>query len=378
MTIIPFPDQKGCGCNGPTWLTLPVAPQAVARLIFAGEDKLPAAVPLYGALNWLADLLEQDQAIAGLNLDGPGDPLASLALTLEILSQLQERYPQFPLALTTLGLGLADQVEELARHGAGRITLLVDAVEAETVKKLYRWIRPAKRNMPLARAAEILLREQTAALAACQKAGVPVTVLTAVYPGCNDHEIGAIAKHCADLGAEAMALLPGKGLDASGEKLPLPTAASMAVLAGQVAEHLELVEAHQAAERCQSAAQTAATLPKPSADRANVAVLSANGMDIDLHLGQAIKALIYGPREDGLACLLEARDLPEPGGGDSRWHQLAALLDDCFVLLATSAGQRPRHILSEHGLPLLLSEDNVEGSVDVLFGGGKKGKKGRK
>lgn len=123
-------------------------PQAVARLIFAGEDKLPAAVPLYGALNWLADHLEQDQAIAGLNLDGPGDPLASLALTLEILSQLQERYPQFPLALTTLGLGLADQVEELARHGAGRITLLVDAVEAETVKKLYRWIRPAKRNMP--------------------------------------------------------------------------------------------------------------------------------------------------------------------------------------------------------------------------------------
>jgi nitrogen fixation protein NifB len=96
-------------------------------------------------------------------------------------------------------------------------------------------------------------------------------------------------------------------------------------------------------------------------------------MDIDLHLGQAIKALIYGPREDGLACLLEARDLPEPGNGDNRWLQVAEILEDCFVLLATSAGQRPREILSSHGLAVLLLEDNVEGAVDVLYGGGKKG-----
>ncbi|OGR05024.1 MAG: hypothetical protein A2520_11115 [Deltaproteobacteria bacterium RIFOXYD12_FULL_53_23] len=97
-------------------------------------------------------------------------------------------------------------------------------------------------------------------------------------------------------------------------------------------------------------------------------------MDIDLHLGQAIKGLIYGPREDGLACLLEARDLPEPGNGDNRWLELSEILKDCFALLATSAGQRPREILSSYGLTVLLLEDNVEGAVDVLYGGGKKGK----
>ena len=116
-------------------------------------------------------------------------------------------------------------------------------------------------------------------------------------------------------------------------------------------------------------------MPKPTKKRPNAAVLSSNGMDIDLHLGQAIKALIYGPRGDGLACLLEARDLPEPGGGDNRWLQVGEVLSDCFVLLATSAGAKPREILGRQGLDLLLIEDNVEGTVDVLFGGGKKGKR---
>jgi nitrogen fixation protein NifB len=97
-------------------------------------------------------------------------------------------------------------------------------------------------------------------------------------------------------------------------------------------------------------------------------------MDIDLHLGQAIKALIYGPREDGLPCLLEVRDLPEPGGGEGRWQKVSEILDDCFVLLAESAGQKPREILGTSGLPIVLIDDNVEGTVDVLYGGGKKGK----
>ncbi|MEN8141632.1 MAG: NifB/NifX family molybdenum-iron cluster-binding protein [Thermodesulfobacteriota bacterium] len=97
-------------------------------------------------------------------------------------------------------------------------------------------------------------------------------------------------------------------------------------------------------------------------------------MDIDLHLGQAIKALIYGPREDGLPCLLESRDLPEPGHGGKRWLELAEILADCCCLLAEAAGQTPKETLSKQGLPVILINDNVEGTVDALYGGGKKGK----
>ena len=123
---------------------------------------------------------------------------------------------------------------------------------------------------------------------------------------------------------------------------------------------------------CSAAPSVLTGLPKPSAERPRVAVVSATGMDVDLHLGQAKTILIYGPREDGLACLLETRQAPEAGSGESRWEQLADTLHDCFALLAASAGQKPREVLGSRGIRVLLTEDTIEGTVDVLYGGGKK------
>lgn len=118
--------------------------------------------------------------------------------------------------------------------------------------------------------------------------------------------------------------------------------------------------------------------PKPTRERPNVAVVSAGGMDVDLHLGQAYQAMVYGPREDGLTCLLGTRPVPEPGGGNSRWEKLSESLHDCFALLTTSAGENPRRILASHGITVLITENEIEGTVDVLYGGGKKGKKCRR
>jgi nitrogen fixation protein NifB len=118
--------------------------------------------------------------------------------------------------------------------------------------------------------------------------------------------------------------------------------------------------------------QGSEALPKPIPVRPNVAVVSSNGMDIDLHLGQAVKVLIYGPREDGLTCLLGTRPAPEPGGGGERWRRLAEVLPDCFALLAASAGANPREILGQNGIPVVACEEEIEGAVDLLYGGGKK------
>ncbi len=379
MTIIPLANKRtGCGCGKtPEWITLPVAPNAAARSRFSGEEKLPQAVPLYGALTWVADLQAQGTAIAGMDIYGPGDPLASLTMTLEILDLLRQQHPKFSFGITTLGLGLADNAELLTAHGISKITLLMDAVNPEVVEKLYTWIRPGKRNMPLAKAAETLIAEQSKGLAACRAAGITVAVQTTVYHNVNEGEVEKIARLAADLGAVSMTLLPGKGWLAEEEKLPRPAPQLMADLSASAAQHITIIEPLAEEGRAEISNEECCkslALPKATVSRPNVAVLSSNGMDIDLHLGQAIKALIYGPREDGLACLLEARDLPEPGGGDSRWQQVAEILDDCFVLLAESAGQKPRDILGRHGLPIILIDDNVEGTVDVLYGGGKKGK----
>lgn len=378
MTITPLPStQTGCGSKAASWLTLPVAPNAAARSRFCGKEKLPQAIPLHGALTWLDDLKEREICIAGLDLDGPGDPLASLPMTLEIVNLLREKHSELALGITTLGLGLAEHAHQLAQHGVSRVTLLVDAVNPETVQNLYTWIRPGKRNIPLAKAAAILVEEQAKGITACRNAGLTVVVKTTVYDQKNKEEVAKIAYLAADLGAESMTLLPGKGWLGDEDKLPQPTFETMQHLSQKAADHIMVVELAAETNVCNTpplSATASLALPKPTARRSNVAVLSSNGMDIDLHLGQAIKALIYGPREDGLACLLEARDLPEPGNGDNRWQQVAEILDDCFVLLASSAGKKPREILGRQGLPLLLIDDNVEGTVDVLYGGGKKKK----
>ena len=383
MTIIHLPKSKqGCGGKIPQWLILPVAPQAAARIRFCGEDKLPQAVPLRGALTWIADLLAQGNDIEGLDLHGPGDPLATATMTRDILAMLREHYPDLPLGITTLGLGLAEHAGLLAEQGVARVTLLLDAVTPQTVKKIYTWIRPGKRNTPLAEGAEILINEQAKGIAACKAAGIAVSIQTTVYAGINEEEIEKIARQGSALGADSISLLPGKGWLKTEEKLPLPSEETMATLAKKAAQHLPVVCLPEESPRGEHIPLLAdggvLSVPKPTTARPNVAVLSSNGMDIDLHLGQAIKALIYGPREDGLACLLGTRDLPEPGSGDNRWQQVAEILKDCFVLLAASAGQKPRDILGRQGLTVLLLEDNVEGSVDVLYGGGKKGRKNMK
>lgn len=377
MTIIPFPEtRQGCECKAPEWITLPVAPHAAARSRFSGEEKLAQAVPLHGALTWVDDLLERGILIAGLDIHGPGDPLATLSMTMEIVDRLREKYPQFPLGVTTLGLGLAEHAGLLARHGVVRVTLLIDAVNPETLQKLYSWIRPGKKNMPITRAATILIDEQSKGISACRSAGIEVAVHTTVYRESNEQDVEKIASHVAALGAECMTLLPGKGWLEDGEMLPPPLPETMERLFNLAVGHVKIIELAEVKNvKENESLSDCAAIPKSTAARPNVAVLSSNGMDIDLHLGQAIKALIYGPREDGLACLLEVRNLPEPGSGDNRWQQLAETFDDCFVLLATSAGQKPRDILGRNGLTLLLMEDNVEGTVDVLFGGGKKGKR---
>lgn len=313
-----------------------------------------------------------------LELVGPGDPLADPARTFETLDMVRRKYPGIPVAIKTLGIGGEELADSLFSKGVTQATLQVDAVDPEVARSLYSWIRPGKKTLSLERAVSILMDEQERTLRSFHRAGMRVTVRTTVYPGYNDKHITRIACRMAELGAEAMMIVPCvPQLEETGF-LTEPVAEMMDLLHAGAAKYIRIVDGQEGCREVpfpETPEGGQSLLTKPTRERPNLAVVSSNGMDIDLHLGQAIKVLIYGPREDGLPCLLEARDLPEPGGGDNRWLEAAGIMNDCFVLLASSTGQRPRDILGEQGLPVLLMEDNVEGAVDALFGGGKKGKR---
>jgi len=360
---------------------LPVAPRAMARSRFVQNGDQARAVRAVvmpeEALAILDRAVADGERIDMVGITGPGDPMATPEATLRTLRLVRAKYPDLPLCLTTLGLGIGDVAGELAAIGLSHVTLLVDAVSAEVAEEVFAWIRPANRTVPLPLAAQVLVEGQRRAVAALAEAGITVKINTTLHPGINDGHVEAIARTMAGLGATVMSLVP---LWTDGEDgAPRPDMDLLAAARERAARHLPLTPSWG---ECGDVVSPAAkplqsSLPRPVPGRPNVAVASAGGMDVDLHLGHAARLLIYGPREDGLACLLETRDAPEPGGGDDRWEALAEILADCFVLLAASAGGRPREILNRRGVAVVITEGEIEGTVDALYGGGKKGKGGK-
>lgn len=363
------------------WLELPAAPRANSRIRFAATSESRQVMSPGGALAWLTGVLDNGTRVDGVTLAGPGDPLADLAPTLETSGLIREKYPEMELGITTLGLGAEQAAPSLLQAGVRHVTILVDGVALEVMRKLYAWIRPGFRTIPLFAATELLLEEQARAVPLFVANACRVGIKTTIYPGYNDEHAPEIGRSMAALGAHFMVVAPYDPPPGEEVLLERPGRGMMAAVREKVEQYLPVVLVPEkisagpgkgeAGCACPSAA---ALLPKAGVERPNVAVVSSGGMEVDLHLGHARTALIYGPREDGLSCLLETRSLPEPGFGAARWELLADILKDCFVLLAAGAGESPRKILEGRGIRVLITGDDIAGVVDVLYGGGRKGK----
>jgi nitrogen fixation protein NifB len=383
MSVISLAEHRTANAKKkkrPVLIGLPVAPQVVARTRFSPLTPARSQCLLVPeALDLLADKLGECRSTAAMAvITGPGDPLATPDITLHTIRAIHERYPDLPIALKTLGVGSDKLAGELARAGLTHVEIQVDAVQSDILEKLYAWIRPGQKTLKIAETAKLLIGEQRHGVPALKFHNIKVIVNTTLYPGYNLLQVGRISSEMMELGADGIALTcysPEPGAEVS---LELPTENEVAAASAAASRYLPLVDALilSAAENgSEQLTDSPSRLAKPSAKRPNVAVVSSNGMDIDLHLGQANRFLIYGPRADGLACLLETREAPAPGDGPKRWQRVATTLHDCFALLAASAGETPRQVLAEEGLRVIITSDGIEGIVDVLYGGGKKKKK---
>ncbi len=363
---------------------LPVAVRGNARRRW-GFQPSGLALPPEEALARLQASMTAGADIRVVGITGPGDPLAEPAPTLRTLHLVREAFPGMALCLSTNGLNSAAAAggvaQELAGLGLAHVTLLIDALDPEIVAALYAWIRPAKHTLPLPEAARELVASQAASIEALVAAGLRVKVNACIYPGVNDQHLPELARWAREQGASVMALVPfapQAGAEHDGQP-QAPNPDLVHDLRRQAMRHIALMphfeECGQDIVGLESPTVAPSMhLPRPTTGRPNVAVASSNGMEVDLHLGHAAQFLIYGPRtQDGLVGLLGARLAPDPGGGDERWRAVAEALCDCFALLVSSAGQRPRTLLAESGLRVLPNEGGVEGLVDALYGGGTKG-----
>jgi len=390
---------------------LPVAAKHTIRRRF-GEPETPGrALSPKDVTQWLdrvlADTSDGGTQISMVGITGPGEPLAEPGPALETLRAVREKHPDLALTLTTNGLLAAQHAPALAELGLSHVTVLVDAVDPLIVEQLYAWIRPGKRTLPLPEAARLLVDEQARAIRAFREAGLFVKVNMTVIAGINEEHVTDVASVVATLGADMLALVPFQPVcnDPAGchpaDEEPgapkAPDAARMIELRELAGRYIPLMPAFDSCgqsivgiergglEKASPEACLVSALPGPSGARVNVAVASASGLDVDLHLGQAVRFLIFGPREsDGLPSMLGFREAPEPGqgasqpgGSNARWEALAETLHDCFAILAASAGAPPREFLAAKGITVLTGEAQIQGAVDTLFGGGKKGCKKR-
>lgn len=386
MSVIPLAEHKDCCCSqkknrAETVIHLPVAPQVVARTRFSPPPparNLSIMVP--EAMEYLDQVMqEKGEAISMVAITGPGDPLATPDITISAIQRIRISYPRLKIGLKTRGIGSGRLAGALAQAGVDYVEIIVDGVRSEILEKIYAWIRPGLKTLKISEAVNLLLKEQQNGIPALKFHNITVSILTTLYPGYNIDHAGKMAAEMMELGTDSISLIPYKPAPGVEVDLESPGPEVIQETINKVRKYLPVVEPMllQPTQKCGEGPIPGVPLyPKPTKERPNVAVVSSNGIEIDLHLGQAICFVIYGPREeDGLACLLETRDAPEPGAGTNRWQEVAAILKDCFILLVASAGETPRQVLAEAGIKVTISEDNIEGIVDVLYGGGKKEKK---
>ncbi|MBA4357057.1 MAG: dinitrogenase iron-molybdenum cofactor biosynthesis protein [Desulfovibrio sp.] len=367
---------------------LPVAVRSTIRRRF-GEPETPGrALSPKDVIQWLERVLAEGTDISMVGITGPGEPLAEPGPTFETLRAVREKHPELALTLATNGLGAAEHAPALAELGLSHVTVLVDAVDPLLVEQLYAWIRPGTRTVALPEAARLLVDEQARAIRAFREAGLFVKVNMTVIAGINEDHVADVASVVATLGADMLALAPFHPACCDPAAPKAPEAARMEELRAEAGRYIAIMPAPscgsgscgQSIVGVEHGSADLALLPsrpRPTGARVNVAVASAGGLDVDLHLGQAMRFLIFGPRAgDGLPSLLGSREAPEPGNGDTRWEALAEALHDCFAILAASAGAHPRELLAAHGLTVLTGEAQIQGAVDALLGGGPKCGKG--
>ena len=169
----------------------------------------------------VSELLTPDQAVKKvmavaatipqmtvLGVAGPGDPLANPERTFETFRQLTEKAPDIKLCVSTNGLSLPQQVEELCRHNIDHVTITINCVDPEIGAKIYPWVFWENRRVRGVKGAKILIEQQQKGLEMLIERGILVKVNSVMIPGVNDKHLIEVSKIVKSKGAFLHNVMP--------------------------------------------------------------------------------------------------------------------------------------------------------------------------
>jgi len=335
------------------------------------------------ALAYLVDMVEKIPSIEVVGIAGPGDPFANPFETMETLRLVRKRFPKMMLCLASNGLHIGPHIEELATLEVTHVTITINAVDSNIGALVYRWVRDGDHPLKGEDGAALMIQRQLDAVARLARLGVLVKVNAIVIPGINDRHIPEIARVTKSLGAKLMncvALCPVESTPFANLTEPdgimmarvrLQAGASMPQMSHCArcrADAVGLLGADQSIAYADTLEYfTEMNLPIDTS-RPHVAVATQEGMLVNLHLGEATKVIIYGyhPEVDEYE-IIDVRELPPHGGGDSRWKKLAYDLSDCRAVLVSASGPRPKQIVEGFGLAVVEMEGLIEEGLEAIF-----------
>jgi nitrogen fixation protein NifB len=335
-----------------------------------------------------------------LEIEGPGDPLASPESVLRVLSLVREHHPDVLTGLVIDGPLLGEYTEELAEFDLGYVVLRLDAATPRTAHRLVAGARYRGEALGRPEAATLYLEESRRALDLARRRGLPLAVRTTVIPTVNAHEIGAIASLASRRGAERMDLVPHEPrADAPLAPVGAPTAAEMRVARAAVAgAFVDAPRRHRGPRitdwlhpgRFQpvsldrlEAVDVLRTLPEPDGDetpgrvlpprRAQiVAVASRDGTLVDETLAAAPYLRLYAVTERAIRAVgvrpLE-QDLRRRHDGVGDAHTFLRAVVGCRSVVATGFSGRAVTLLRAVGIQPVALGGLVEDVLDRVARG---------
>ena len=129
-----------------------------------------------------------------LGIAGPGDPLANPERTFETFRQLALKAPDIKLCVSTNGLALPANVDELAKYNIEHVTITINCVDPDVGAKIYPWIFWQNRRVRGREAAAILIEQQQKGLEMLVARGILVKVNSVLIPGVNDEHLKEVSK----------------------------------------------------------------------------------------------------------------------------------------------------------------------------------------
>lgn len=215
--VHPCFDSTGCGVSVNGRMHLSVAPRCNIRCNYCRpsmdcpNESRPGVTSKVllptQALVRVQEAIRRFPFIKVIGIAGPGDPLCN-AQTFETLALVKQSYPDLALCISTNGLALIENLDELRDLGVRFLTVTVNALDAAVGAKIYNWVVWERKKRDGRAGAELLIERQWRAMAEAVRAGFYVKVNTVMIPTVNTRQIPDIARRAQQVGAQVHNITP--------------------------------------------------------------------------------------------------------------------------------------------------------------------------